>query len=360
MVTLLFLPVFALINGSMPIDSTPRQGGIQVHSGFIIPHSPDLKLLAQARPLSIDLTYSQIALSRNAYERCNCFARVGGYAGYTAFGNPAELGRAYGAGGFFEPIIHPQNRLYFSFRTTAGLVWLTRIYDAETNPRNTFFGASLSGLLALSVSAHYRLTNQLHLSAIGRYNHISNGGTRQPNRGMNFPTVGLGLLYTVNPIAFPNPGQWPRQTVSGLFTKRIMLFGSVRTLPKTATLPEQVGWSWGFTATAGYRISRFHALTGGVEFVNDGYLRQQLRRAGLVIRHQQVGVLGGHEAWLGRYRFATHLGWNLLQPGVLPGSHFFQRYQLLYTIRNQYQIGIGLRARLNVAEGFDVRAGMAF
>lgn len=343
-----------------PPDSVGQQVGVRVHTGFIIPHAPDLRAISQTRPVGVELTYSRTTFSRAAYERCNCFARVGGYLTYVTFGNPAELGQTYGVGGYFEPLIRYRHPLYFSLRTTAGLAYLTRVYNADTNPRNTFFGAPLSGLLALSASAHYRLSDRLHLSASAGYNHISNGGTRQPNRGMNFPTAALGVTYVADPVLLPDAGRWPRPTLSRRFAKRILAFGSVRTLPGTNQFPERAAWLWGLTATAGYRVSRFHAVTGGLEVVDDGYGRGQLRRANVADNHRPLGLLGGYELWLGRYVFSTHLGWNVYQPTALPQSRTFQRYQLLYTFGNHWALGVGLKARLNVAEGFDVRMGLRF
>ncbi|SOD99604.1 acyloxyacyl hydrolase [Spirosoma fluviale] len=355
-----------LLSGLWPViqppigDSVRQQIGVQAYTGFIIPHAPDLKAISQTRPVGAELTYSRTTFNRAAYERCNCFARTGAYVNYVAFNNPAELGRTVGLGGYFEPLIRHRKPLYFSLRATAGLAYITRVYDAESNPGNTFFGSPLSGMLALSVNAHHRLTQHIHASLTASYNHISNGGIRQPNRGMNFPTLGLGLVYITNPAPLPNPAYWPKPTVNNRFTKRVMAFGSVRTLPQTDILPETVGWLWGFSATAGYRISRFHAFTGGLEFVDDGYIREQLRRENKLTNHRQLGLLGGYELWLGRYTFTTHLGWNLVQPAALPDGRLFQRYQLLYTVRNHYLVGVGLRARLNVAEGFDLRMGVRF
>lgn len=343
-----------------PADSVERQLGTRLYGGFIIPHAPDLKGISQTRPMGVELTYSWTAYSWVAYERCNCFARVGAYINNVAFGNPAELGRTYGVGGYFEPLIGFWQPQYFSLRATAGLAYLTRVYNAHTNPRNTFFGAPLSGLLALSASAHHRITDRLHLSATVSYNHISNGGTRQPNRGMNFPTAGLGITYLANPAAFPDARQWPKPALNRRFTARLMVFGSVRTLPPFGLFPERAAWLWGLTATAGYRLSRFHAVTGGLEFLDDTYVRGQLRRENITTNHRQLGLLGGYELWLGRYVFTTHMGWNVYQPTVLLGSRAFQRYQLLYTFRKHWLLGVGLKARLNVAEGFEARMGLQF
>lgn len=342
----------------VPADSVQKQVGLQAHTGFIIPHAPDLRSIAQTQPVGVELTYSRTSLHRAAYERCNCFARVGAYVNYVGFNNPLELGRAVGAGGYFEPLIRYRKPLYFSLRVTAGLAYLTRVYEARTNPRNTFFSSPLSGMLALSASVHHRLSDPLQLSATAGYNHISNGGIRQPNRGMNFPTLALGWAYRFNPTPFPNPERWSAPAPGRRFVGRVMSFGSVRVLPQTTAAPERAGWVWGLTVTAGYRASRFHAFTGGLDYVDDGYLRGQLRRDGRMDSHRQLGLLSGYELRLGRYVFATHAGWNVVQPASLLNGRLFQRYQLLYTLRKRYWLGVGLRARLNVAEGFDGRIGV--
>lgn len=355
----LFVDLLSVVN-AVPADSVRQQVSVQSHIGFIIPHAPDLRVISQSRPTGVELTYSRTNLGRTAYERCNCFARVGGYINYFAFNNPAELGRTFGMGGYFEPLIRYRKPLHFSLRVTAGLTYLTRVYNAEANPQNTFFGSPLSGLLALSVSAHYRLTDRAFFSATASYNHISNGGIRQPNRGMNFPTLGIGLTQVADPTPFPNPDQWSRPSLTGRFTKRIVAFGSIRTLPRVNNFPERAEGVWGLMATAGHRVSRFHAFTGGLEYINDGYIREQLRRENVIANHRQFGLLAGYELWLGRYIFTTHAGWNVYQPAAYLNGRVFQRYQLLYMLRHRYLLGVGLKAKLNVAEGFDVRLGVQF
>ncbi|AQG82195.1 acyloxyacyl hydrolase [Spirosoma montaniterrae] len=341
-------------------DSVQKQLSLQAHTGFIIPHAADLRAISQSRPAGFELSYSRTNLRRAAYERCNCFARVGAYVNYYAFNNPAELGRTVGAGAFFEPLINYGKPIFFSVRATAGLAYVSRTFDAESNPRNTFFGAPLNGLMALSASTHVRLSEHLQGTVTASYNHISNGGTRQPNRGMNFPTLGVGLTYSLNAVPFPNPRQWTKPELASRFTMRLMPFASIRTLPRTDVFAERATWLWGITATAGYRLNRFNALTGGLEVVHDGFVREQARRDGLRPDAWQLALLGGYELWLGRYTFATHVGYNLHQPAIIPDGPVFQRYQLLYNLGPRIRVGVGLKARLNVAEGFDVRAGIGF
>jgi hypothetical protein len=342
-----------------PADSVQQQVGVQAHTGFIIPHAPDLREVSRSRPAGIELSYDRIALTRLAYENCHCFARVGAYANYVTYNNPAELGRAVGAGAYFEPLINYGKPVFFSVRATAGLTYLSRVFDARTNPRNTFFSTPLNAFLALSARTHLQINPHLQVTIAGNYNHISNGGTRQPNRGMNFPSVSAGLTYVPHPIPVPNPKRWPTSRLKTRFTSRLMPFASIRTLPQTNWQPERPTWLLGLTATAGYRISRFHTLSGGMEVVHDGYVAGQLRRNTQTPDPWQAALLGGYELWLGRYRFTTHAGWNAYQADFITNGRVFQRYQLLYTAGPRIRLGVGLKAKLNVAEGFDLRAGLA-
>ncbi|GAB3994132.1 hypothetical protein GCM10028807_31170 [Spirosoma daeguense] len=350
--------VFSL--NDAPIDSTQKQLGVHAQTGFIIPHAPDLRAISQSTPVGITVEYSRLNLRRSAFERCNCFARIGVYANYVAFNNPTELGRTVGGGAFFEPLIRYGKPISFSIRTAAGLAYLSRIFDEQTNPRNTFFGATLNSWLSVSAATYIRVSDHVQVNVAAHYNHISNGGSRQPNRGMNFPTASFGLIYTPRPIPLPNPRNWAKPKLTSHWTLRLMPFTSIRTLPQTDNFPEQATWLFGLTATAGYRLNRFHALSAGVEGVSDGYVRQQRQRNGLSPDGWQLGLLGGYELWLGRYRFTTHAGWNIYQPDSVPDGRLFQRYQLLYALRPHIRLGVGLKAKLNVAEGFDLRVGAEF
>lgn len=351
--------LLATVSGT-PTDSVRKDVGVQIHTGFIIPHASDLKAISQSSPVGVMVEYSRINLQRSAFDRCNCFARIGTYAHYIAFNNPDELGRTVGAGAFFEPLIRYGKPLSFSIRTTAGLAYLTRVFDPQTNPRNTFFGAALNGWLGLSAAAHFRVSKHLRVSLSANYNHISNGGSRQPNRGMNFPTLAAGMIYTARPLLFPDPRSWSKPLLTKRSVVRLLSFASIRTLPQTDLFPEKAAWLIGITATAGWRLNRFHTLSGGTELVYDGYIREQRRRVNRSPDGWQAAVLGGYELWLGRYVFAAHLGWNAHQPDTILEGRVFQRYQLLYALNDRIQLGVGLKSKLQVAEGFDVRAGLAF
>ena len=138
---------------------------------------------------------------------------------------------------------------------------------------------------------------------------------------------------------------------------RLTVFGTVRVLPGGDVFAEKSTSLLGFTGTYGHRLSRFHALSGGLEVVRDGFMRASLQRQSLGARPWLVSALAGYELGMGRYTFALHLGGDLIRPDSFTTPRLFQRYQLLYRLGQNLQVGVGMKARLNVAEGFDLRLG---
>ena len=94
--------------------------------------------------------------------------------------------------------------------------------------------------------------------------------------------------------------------------------------------------------------------------VDDGCLREQRRRTNTAANNRGLSLLGGYELWLGRYVFSTYAGWGVHQPSALGDGRVFQRYQLLHIVHKHWVVGIGLKAKLNVVEGFDIQTELRF
>ncbi|AQG78789.1 hypothetical protein AWR27_05285 [Spirosoma montaniterrae] len=311
-------------------------------------------------PLGVEINYSWTGLQRRAWEQCNCFARVGTYANYIGFGNPVALGRTAGAGLFFEPLIRYGHRTYFSVRASVGLTYVTRIYDPITNPTNRHVSLPVSSMIGLSVNGYYQLNSRFHLTVSGNYNHISNGGTRQPNQGLNLPSASLGLTYLTRTSPQPDTQLWTRTPLTRRWLARVLLLGSVRVLPQTATTPEMALPLFGLKLLAGYRLSSAHALSGGVEFVDDQYFREQVKQWRYVNQqYRQATLLAGYEFWHGRYLFTAHMGWNVVRPQPYKPATY-QKYGLLYRLNNGLTFGFDVKAFGDDTKGFQLAGGMSF
>lgn len=169
--------------------------GVKAQGGFIIPHSTEIINVSGSRPVGLQFDVSRINRTVRAWNKCNCYSLVGLSLLYVNYQNPEVLGSSYNLGAYMEPLLTYKPRLNFRFRTGAGLTYLTDVYHATDNPTNLFFSSSLSGFLMVGFSAHYRIGSHWNANLGLHYNHISNGGLQQPNKGMNFPTLNFGMEY---------------------------------------------------------------------------------------------------------------------------------------------------------------------
>lgn len=335
-----------------------RQFGVNLHRGL---SAPDQVVPATGKvPLGVELTYSWLLRNRRAWEQCNCFANVGAYANYFAFRNPVTLGRTAGAGLFFEPLIFPHRQTFYSVRFAAGLTYLTNVYDPVSNPTNRYFSLPLSAQIGVAATAHHRLTKQVHLTLSGYYNHISNAGSRQPNQGLNVPTLAIGLAYLPSPISYPNARHWRSSEPNRRWMARALLLGSIRVLPKTDKYPEMALPMYSLNLVGGYHLSRSHVLSGGIELADDHYFREQLRRWPYSDqRYRQGSLLAGYEFWHGRYVFTAHMAWNVIRPRPYRPATY-QKYGLLYRFGNGLTLGFNVKAYGEDTKGFQVAGGWSF
>lgn len=352
--------IFCLINSCLFAQesdslSVSRQFSIRLHAGVARPAK--VVPASTANPMGIELTYSRMSLRPKAWAECNCFSRVGAYANYLAFGNPTALGRTYGAGLYFEPYITYRSRLQLSLRLSAGLTYLTRVYDPETNPSNRYFSMPLSAMIAAALKAYYRLDDAFSLTLSGHFNHISNAGTRVPNQGINVPTIGLGLAWHPQPLRFPDTRSWPRIPLTRRWFGRATVFGAVRVLPADSRGGEMALPMVGVAGLGGYRLTRVHAVSAGLEWVDDQYFGEQTRRWRYKdTNYRQATALLGYEFWQGRFIFSIHHGWNFKRPyPYQPGS--YQRYHLLYRLRSGLTAGIGVKSYVDDTKGFNAVVG---
>ena len=190
----LFLLTFQLTFGQI----NPNFYGLKAHYGFIISHSEEVKPISQTNPYGIQLEYSRLKTSDKAWKSCYCYGRTGLSLAYFNYANPRVLGSSYNLLYFVEPYFTYKGPLKFSLRGSIGATYLNKKFDATTNPENLLFSSHFSFYLALSLSLNYHLNEKYAINLSANYNHISNGGQKQPNKGMNFPTVSIGVDRVIN------------------------------------------------------------------------------------------------------------------------------------------------------------------
>lgn len=336
---------------------TPFQWGCRLHSGFIIPHSREIINVAQSNPFGLEITAQWVLNTPEQTRKLGLISKRGFAFHYVNFDNPQILGHTVAVVPFVEPLIRPWGNFYGSIRLGLGPAWLTKLYDPETNPTNLFFSFPLSLWAMLNAHVHYKLSPQWELSAGINYNHISNGGMKNPNKGMNFPTYNAGASYSLKPVKMTRPEKNKDWKNEPRYYGHLSLIGTLKNMDPAPEYPELTRcWSYGALLTGAKRVGRFSGLTLGTEWVHDGFAAETLRRQNIRRSAWKGAILTGHELLVGRVSFGTYLGVYLFNPsGDL--DPVYQRYVLQYRFGRRLLVGSSMKAHRHVADVFDLRIG---
>jgi hypothetical protein len=324
--------------------------GLMVHYGFILPHSTAIEAVSHTKPIGIEISRNRLNTSFEKWKVFNAYWISGITARYFNFQNPEILGGEFDLTLFAEPIVKHGNRYLISIRGGAGLSYHTKIYDEVNNPANQFFCTRISFPLFLSARFKYKVGSNIYLNLAGYYNHISNGGLKQPNYGMNFPTVALGLEYFNRPVPVLKNDYSSDLKVSkpGIYLIFQALSG-YRVVDKTDIYPEKATFAYGFNARIAKQLKTFYSLNAGAEMIVDGYIKETIKREQSSIDYKRFALTAGQEFLLGKVIFTQYLGFYLYSPYKAKNS-VYQKYEIAYKIRRDIMIGVYLKAHTSDAE----------
>jgi hypothetical protein len=346
---ILFMVVFIVFHYYDSWAQSVRRLGAKAGVATIIAHSADLKPISQTNPMGVNASWQWMGTGKKSWEVCHCFYYLGVEAFYYNFNNPSVLGSAAGIAGTFEPVLWKKEPWTFSLASGIGLSYLNKVHDAVDNPENMFFSQPLSFLLFVAPTLAYRMSSDWSVQMALSYNHISNGGQKQPNKGMNFPAVSLGVYRYLSSQDLPHYTKsairpaWQFYTEAGFTTKgreagagRGAVFSLSGEVFRSMTAINALG--------AGLDLNKDYSVEEGQAFFSS------LGMAPFI----------AHHFTLGRIDFSQWMAFYLQKPGDEHDHRFYQRYVLRYKLGDSLVAGVGLKAHGHVAENIDIRMGWVF
>lgn len=332
--------------------SSPIHAGVRAHYGFIFAHSRDVSNLANSYPSGIEINVSKRLTSQKTWDQCHCYPHTGLIVSYFDYNNKI-VGRSVTAAPYLEPVFKINRSIHFTVSGALGLSYLTRPYHAQSNPANQSYSLPVGGYLALGTGFHMRASDKLWFNISAQYNHISNGGIKEPNKGLNYPTIAGGFHYYPKAPFIPT---WPVRDneTPHRFSFRAEMYGSSKSILPGEKKRYFIG---GFQLSAGKQISLLNSLRVSAEWTFDYALQERLRRNdGNSSHFHRAGLLLGHEFLMGRFLFSQHMGWYVYNPSGY-NTLLYQRYSMLYKINSRWFTGVNLKAHGHIANFIDFRTG---
>ena len=357
--------VIFLLSGARHIFCQDRQSsliiGLRPHYGFIVKHSGKLEGLTKTFPWGMEVDINWQLMSEKSWQYCFCYPRTGLSFFYTNFANPGILGSSFALYPFVEPSINGDRNLHATIRFGMGPTYLNNVFDSIDNPENKFYSSRISFIVHANFGLNYVINDKLFLRISGGFNHISNGGIKNPNLGINFPTASIGLEYNFNPLPFIIRSK-DKSIKLIKYNHRFDLI--VFSTGKTAVKGEERYTVYGISSGYSYVVGRQNAVSLAAEFTVDLAERKEIMKDSVMTKdgfvdHKYIALLAGHELVLGRFIFYQQLGIYLYCP-YRRRDIVFQRYGLnFYLVKNVF-IGVNIKAHRQVADFLDLRAGVSF
>lgn len=356
-------PAFAQIDSTAAKSTSEREKslfsiGLGLQHGTIFAHSEAVQNTSGARPTGIETIFSWQRNDEEIYSLCLCYPRQGVMFAYYDY-DVDILGKSGTVAYFLEPAYRINDGLLFSFKGSGGLSYLTNPFDSITNPGNQSYSTHLSAYLLVGIGAWVRLSDQWWINPSVNYQHISNGGTRKPNKGINWPTAGLAVSYQPEPRPLYRGSRTTEKYWRDYSNQYdITILGAMRKGYDAAGDRIKYGMG-GIALQAGKQVGRLSMVTLGAEAYYDGKLKDELDKDGLSASPVKAGIMIGHEFLLGSFRFSQRLGAYVYDQTPYY-DRIFHRWGLQYSINRHLSAGFNLLAHRHIAEFVDLRLTYTF
>ena len=335
--------------------SSVKLVGLKFHKGSVIIHSRDLRPVKDSYPTGIELNLAWHKVSRNAWESCECYPKVGVSLSFWDFDNPEVLGQGFTGLFYVEPVFAAHRKLSYSVRAAFGLSYQNAPYHSVNNPNNLSYSTYVAFPLQLGGSLNYQLDTRWRINFSLMYNHISNGGIREPNKGINWPSLALGAAFYLDTPVFLKRGETHWRDNGPPMKRLDLTFFLAYEEPESKLYL----FSPGIEIKWSKQFARINAFTIGGEVLYDNGTRYIIELNGDEASPAKAGLAIGHEFLLGSFLFSQQFGVYIYKPYDIH-SDIYQRYGLVYKFDQHLNVGVNLKVHGHVANFMDMRIGYSF
>jgi hypothetical protein len=326
---------------------------LQPQRAFVYAHTPKLAQFKGSGGSGFQLDLNRLRLDSTAQSYMGLRFNSGFGIQFMHF-DSSSLGSAINFSYFLEPLMLENQMFQLRLRAAGGLSIATKPFNEIDNKTNPAYSSFINGYLGLGMSVYYKLNASTWIFGNATYSHFSNGNTNNPNFGLNYPHLGIGLDHRIK--------ETQRPIGKTLFQKEkwrfdLGIFGSNKSIPY---YPKLRFWAYGAWVQAGYRTGAINAWTIAIEGIRDHSMRTSVDSNIFYLNKDVsinlIGALAGHEFVFNRCVFSQQLGMYLFNelPSELVGK-FYHRWGFNYKLNKHFMVGLNLNANLQKAFLFDMR-----
>lgn len=329
----IFLAILLIFNngndlfakGNDTISNKNLQIELRTSWSFMICHHPEMNLFRAHFPI-FELSVQQKTFGTKTWHQLLNYPAVGVTVLYSGLGGMPEIGSIFGAYPYMSFNFLKSKKNMLNARLGVGIGYATKKWDAQTNPKNTFLGSHVNALFSINFEYSRLLSDRWQLSFYTGMTHMSNGGSRCPNNGINLWQFGLSGRYFVNkpkerlPLETIDNEQyksWKAKNISYYFG----FLYSVKDIDEFMGYGRH--WSvYNFRFDVLKRVSQMSKVGIGIDLVYDETDKEILRMKGIPYTSIEIlkpGVSAAYELVLKStsflFNFGCHVGGKELCEG---------------------------------------------
>ncbi len=329
------------------LTTQPVFYSLSAYYGFFHVHTNKLSTYGGVNPVGIEFEISQLLLSNKIKSSFWFVPKWGIGLNYVDFQHE-DLGYSIHAVAYFEPFIKINRKWRFSAKFGTGVAFVSNPYHVETNPYNKTYSTKLVFPLVGGASAYYCINNHWSIKSTVSFRHISNGGIKQPNLGLNYPALSMAAEYTMHKYEIKD---LEMVDVFKYRKRKELLVGYTL---KSDTISEEYRQVVVFTYNRSVRGGRINAFTLAaiIEY-------QQMINSDDELDQWSVAPLIGNEFVLQKVRFGQQLGFYVVR-GMKAPNLLLQQYYLRYLMGTHLTTGINLKVHGRVADYLTLQLGYVF
>jgi hypothetical protein len=342
-----------------PYDSSKGKlsVGLNAFYGFFIANQPKSLYLRNDHSRMMEVSISRQTMGRHQWERESNLPVVGIGFLYGDLGSREYLGKMMSLYPFIHFPLVRAKRSVTSFRLGAGLGWVEKPYDKESNYKNLMIGTHLNAAISMRLQTEWEIVRNLYLNAGLAFTHLSNGSVRLPNLGLNIPALTAGLRYesSSTPAGIKTTGSGVSTQGNRKIFKRstgLFVHGGFA-VKQTYPLESKVQLVKILNLEITRSLSPVSQLAGGLNFSFDPSLSKEMYGAPSYTFDKsdfqlQASIYAGYEHVVGRLSIPIQLGLYLYNNYAI--SQVYQMIGLRYRFSQRWVTSVQLKAHFGKAD----------
>jgi hypothetical protein len=329
----------------------------RIYYGWTLDHHIEITPFKRHYP-AYEFSIQKATYGKTRWEYMYNYPLIGFAYWYSDLGNTEPLGAAHAVFPYINFPLLGKKGFNIYFRLGVGLGYLTRKYDRYSNYENLAIGSHVNGNVNLLLEARGSLGKKLVAAGGISLVHFSNGGIKQPNYGLNMPSVSVALAYRIskeNPhlkrkllpelYAFEFDGKkFVNLDLDLAFAMKDMqsMLGKGNKYLVTAFWGNML-WPVGFKGRIGW----------GFDISFDGSDEKTLELQGTYPEHDyqliKTGINAAYELAFSRMSIMMNLGWQLTGLDKRDG-YLYEKLALRVGITNNLYTALTLKANYGKAD----------